>query len=234
MGIEADFAASGAVRFAAVFRQDDMTALGEALDAVLLGRPGRRLMAGPWMTVLPALTRIAAGLIGEAAFPVRAVVFDKTPQTNWAVAWHQDRTVAVCERVEAPGFGPWSTKDGMLRVAPPVEVLRGMVTLRLHVDACGPDNAPLKVALETHRQGAIAADRAAEVAAGHPLCVCHADAGDVWAYSTLILHASGRSRSARRRRVLQIDFASRPLPDGLRWRGLDQSAFRSDCIRSAL
>jgi hypothetical protein len=69
----ADFAASGAFRFPAVFAADDMTALGEKLDAVLLGRPGRRLTGGVWTTVLPALTEIAAGLIGEGAFPVRAL-----------------------------------------------------------------------------------------------------------------------------------------------------------------
>jgi hypothetical protein len=217
----ADFAATGAVRFPAVFRHDDMTALGGALDAVLLDRPGRRLTAGPWTAVLPGLTRIAAGLIGEAAFPVRAVAFDKTQATNWAVAWHQDRTVAVRERIDAEGFGPWSTKDGVLHVAPPVEVLQGMVTLRLHVDDCAADNAPLKVALGTHGLGVVAAGKAASVAAGHPLCICHAQAGDVWAYSTLILHASERSRSNGRRRVLQVDFAANPLPDGLQWKGLE-------------
>lgn len=216
----ADFAASGAVRFPAVFAHDDMTALGLALDAVLLGRPGRRLVDGRWADVLPVLTKIAADLIGDAAFPVRAVAFDKTPETNWAVAWHQDRTIAVQARVDAPGFGPWSTKDGVPHVAPPVEVLQGMVTLRLHIDLCDDNNASLNVALGTHRLGVVAADRASEVAAAHPILTCHADAGDVWAYSTLILHTSERSRSGQRRRVLQVDFAASALPHGLTWKGI--------------
>ncbi len=173
------------------------------------------------MSVLPRLTAIAAELIGEGAFAVRAVAFDKTPETNWAIAWHQDRTVAVRERVAADGFGPWSTKDGVPHVAPPVDVLRGMVTLRLHIDACGEANAPLKVALGTHRLDVVAADKAAEVASAHPLLACLADTGDVWACSTLILHASERSRIAGRRRVLQTDFAAGPLSGGLEWRGLD-------------
>ena len=219
--MDADFAASGAVRFPAVFTDHDMTALGVVLDAVLLGRPGRRLTEGAWTSVLPRLTRIAAGLIGEDAFPVRAVAFDKTPETNWMVAWHQDRTVAVRKRVETPGYGPWSTKDGVPHVAPPVEVLRGMVTLRLHIDACGDDNAPLKVGIGTHRLDVVAADKAAEISAMHPLLICQAEAGDVWACSTLILHASERSRANGRRRVLQVDFAARPLPGGLDWRGLE-------------
>jgi hypothetical protein len=220
---KADFTETGAIRFPAVFSRENMTALGAQLDAVLLGRPGKRLTAGPWVDALPPLTRIAAGLIGVGAFPVRAVVFDKTPETNWSVAWHQDRTIAVEIRIEVEGFGPWSTKGGQLHVAPPVEVLQGMVTLRLHIDDCDGSNAPLKAALGTHRLGVVPADKAAEVAAAHPLEVCRAEAGDVWAYSTLILHASERSRSNGRRRVLQVDYAAADLLGGLKWRGLAES-----------
>lgn len=215
-----DFLKDGAARFPAVFAHEDMTALGAQLDAVLLGKPGKRLTAGPWTAALPPLTRIAAGLIGEGAFAVRAVAFDKTPQTNWSVAWHQDRTIAVESRIEIQGYGPWSTKDGQLHVAPPVEVLQGMVTLRLHIDACGNDNAPLKAALGTYALGRVPADTAAGVAAAHPVQVCLAEAGDVWAYATLILHASERSRSQGRRRVLQVDYAAVGLPGGLKWKGL--------------
>jgi hypothetical protein len=129
--------------------------------------------------------------------------------------------VAVRERVDVDGFGPWSIKNGVPHVAPPVGVLEGMVTLRLHVDACGDNNAPLKVALGTHRLGVVEAHAAAEVAALHPVLVCLADAGDVWAYSTLILHASERSRANGRRRVLQVDFAANPLPPGLEWKGIE-------------
>ncbi len=217
----ANFTTSGAVRFPAVFSDDDMTALGEQLDAVLRGRPGSRLTSGAWTCVLPRLTKIAAELIGVTAFPVCAIAFDKTSEANWAVAWHQDRTIAVRERVETAGFGPWSTKDGTVHVMPPVSVLESMITLRLHLDACGDDNAPLKVALGTHRLGVIPADRAAAEAQAYPQLSCHADVGDVWAYATLILHASERSRTVARRRVLQVDYAAEALPIGLQWRGID-------------
>ena len=43
---------------------------------------------------------------------------------------------------------------------------------------------------------------------------CHAAPGDVWAYSTPILHASAPSQSVDHRRVLQLDFASGELPRG--------------------
>lgn len=213
------FAADGAAHYPAILNDEQVAATRAFLEPLLDSRPGRRLTELP-SDLLSPLTRIAAGLIGEGAFPVRAVAFDKTPETNWSVAWHQDRTVAVQSRIEVKGFGPWSTKDGQLHVAPPVEVLQGMVTLRLHVDDCDDDNAPLKAALGTHRLGVVAANKAAEVAAAHPIEVCHAAAGDVWAYATLILHASERSRSAGRRRVLQVDYAAADLPGGLKWQGL--------------
>lgn len=164
--------------------------------------------------------RIAAGLIGPDAFPVRAVLFDKTPDANWIVAWHQDRTIVVREKVEVDGFGPWSTKDGLLHVAPPIDVLAGMATLRLHLDDCDDDNAPLTVALGSHRLGYVPAAEAAAQALALPQHTCHATAGDVWAYSTPILHTSARSRADRRRRVLQVDYAAAPLPGGLEWLGL--------------
>src|SRR5450756_1282922 len=35
--------------------------------------------------------------------PVRAVYFNKTAEANWLVAWHQDLTIAVKERIDLPG-----------------------------------------------------------------------------------------------------------------------------------
>jgi hypothetical protein len=74
--------------------------------------------------------RIADGLIGPDAYPVRALLFDKTAANNWSLGWHQDRTIIVRERIETPGYGPWSIKSGLQHVAPPFHVLAGMTTLR--------------------------------------------------------------------------------------------------------
>lgn len=219
------FERDGAALFNGVLTPGEVADLRERLDPAIDGRPGRRLpddsATGDLLAVDGKVGRIAAGLISAAAKPVRAVLFDKTPDANWIVAWHQDRTICVRERIETPGFGPWSTKDGLLHVAPPIAVLEGMATLRLHLDDCDDDNAPLLVARGSHRLGYVRAGDAAAEAAEHPLFTCHAAAGDVWAYATPILHASERSRSDRRRRVLQIDYAAAPLPGGLEWRGLD-------------
>jgi hypothetical protein len=192
----------------------------EALASLPVDGAGKRLNDPRLPNLLRKVTALARTLIGPEAQPVRAVLFDKTEEANWAVAWHQDRTIAVCERIEVEGFGPWSSKDGVPHVAPPAELLQRMATLRVHLDPCGPDNAPLKVALGSHTLGRVAANEAAAKAAGHPIVECLAGPGDVWAYVTTILHASERARSPSHRRVLQVDYAAETLPGGLRWRGV--------------
>ena len=49
-------------------------------------------------------SRVADRLLGGGAFPVRANFFDKVPGANWKVGWHQDSTIAVQQRRDAPGF----------------------------------------------------------------------------------------------------------------------------------
>jgi hypothetical protein len=193
----------------------------EALRALSSDGPGARLRGTGLTALVETATEAAKSLIGAAAIPVRAVLFDKTVEANWAVAWHQDRTIIVRERREVEGFGPWSRKDGLQHVAPPIGVLEAMATLRLHLDPCGLNNAPLKVAVGSHKLGRVPASDVAARAAGHPELTCLAGVGDIWAYSTPILHASERARTPSRRRVLQLDYAATELPGGLRWAGIE-------------
>jgi ectoine hydroxylase-related dioxygenase (phytanoyl-CoA dioxygenase family) len=158
--------------------------------------------------------------IGRTARPVRALIFDKTAQRNWAVAWHQDRAIAVRERRDVPGFGPWSQKKGVAHVEPPLDIMAGMVTLRVHLDDCDDDNAPLLIARGSHRMGRVPDAETGAVVQRLAQAVCLARAGDVWVYATTIIHASGRARTPSRRRVLQVDYAGVSLPGGLEWLGI--------------
>ena len=217
------FERDGAVRVEGVLQAADIERLRALADEAVGDRPGARLGGDHWLASLlcdGAPARIAAGLSTPAARPVRAVMFDKSPAANWSVAWHQDRTIPVRERREVEDFGPWSLKDGVPHVAPPLEVLERMITLRLHLDNVDADNAPLRVAVGSHRLGRVAAGDAAERAKSIKGRVCLAGAGDIWAYRTPILHASDRASGDRRRRVLQVDYADFDLPGGLEWRGL--------------
>jgi ectoine hydroxylase-related dioxygenase (phytanoyl-CoA dioxygenase family) len=98
--------------------------------------------------------------------------------------------------------------------------MASMVTLRVHLDDCDDDNAPLLIAPGSHLLGRVLADAAADVARNIGPVACRAKAGDVWLYATPILHASERARAPRRRRVLQVDYAATKLPDGLEWLGV--------------
>ena len=168
----------------------------------------------------PAIHTIATQQLGPIARPVRAILFDKTPATNWSLAWHQDRTVVVRERHDVSSFGPWSRKAGLQHVEPPFSVLEAMLTLRIHLDDVPADNAPLLIAPGSHRLGRVAENMIDALIERCGTRTCLASAGDVWAYATPIVHASAAATAASHRRVLQVDFAGADLPLPLEWLGI--------------
>ncbi len=149
--------------------------------------------------------------------PVRAIYFDKSVDTNWLVPWHQDLTLALRNRAEVPGFGPWSTKDGIPHVQAPVELLAQMLTVRLHLDDADGSNGALRVLPGSHRWGRLWSSRIREMRGEQPEVLCAVSAGDALLMRPLLLHASGRSVSARHRRVLHLEYAGFTLPDTLEW-----------------
>ena len=200
----------------------------ERLERALAGLPPDR--AGLRLQGIPALSRllraggpigaVATGVLGSNARPVRAILFDKNEAANWALGWHQDRTIAVAERIDVAGFGAWTVKQGLLHVEPPFAVLAGMMTLRVHLDPVPASNGPLLIAPGSHRHGRIAEADIADIVARCGTMACEADSGDIWLYGTPILHASEAAAHPARRRVLQVDYAAADLPGGLRWRGV--------------
>lgn len=177
--------------------------------------------------------KIAASVLGPASLPVRAILFDKTEKTNWALGWHQDRTIVVRERRAVPGFGPWTRKQGMIHVAPPASLLARMVTLRVHLDPVPDTNAPLLIARGSHRLGALVEADIEATVARSKIFACLAGRGDLWLYATLILHASAAAKKPTRRRVLQVDYAAEPLSGGLEFLGI-QPAGRNAPAGSAV
>jgi hypothetical protein len=214
----------GAARHPAILSDDEVAALRSLADALPIGHAGVRLFGDPALRRLlgthGSVGHLAAAHLGHSARPVRAILFDKTAASNWAVAWHQDRTIAVRERRDVAGFGPWSTKASIVHVEPPFAIIERMITIRAHLDDCDTDNSPLMIAPGSHRVGRVAAKGAADVAERLSRRICLAAAGDAWIYATAIIHASERARVPRRRRVLHVDYAGADLPDGLDWLGV--------------
>lgn len=160
---------------------------------------------------------LMSDLLGAAAFPARAILFDKTDGANWGVPWHQDVAIAVTAQIETPGFGPWSVKDGVVHVQPPPSVLAGMATLRLHLDDCSANNGALRVLPGSHQHGELSSKAISDCAAKQPSTTCEMSKGGALVMRPLLLHASSPAKNPSHRRVLHVEYAATDLPNGLKW-----------------
>lgn len=165
----------------------------------------------------PEICTLIGTILGDKPMPVRGILFDKIPNANWKVPWHQDVTITVQEKVEAEGFGPWSIKADVLHVQPPAYVLENMISLRIHLDRCGEENGALRVLPGSHLYGRISGDRIAMIRSEVVEHVCAVGVGGALLMRPLLLHASSPSQTPEHRRVIHIDYARVNLPEGMRW-----------------
>jgi ectoine hydroxylase-related dioxygenase (phytanoyl-CoA dioxygenase family) len=165
----------------------------------------------------PVMRRLIESVLGTECQAVRGILFDKVPDANWKVPWHQDVTIAVQRRIESEGFGPWSMKGDVLHVQPPAAVLEKMLSVRLHLDPCGEANGALRVIPGSHRWGRIAEEQIPSIRATTSEHACVMGIGDVLLMRPLLLHASSASRVPDHRRVVHLDFAAAQLPPGMGW-----------------
>jgi len=202
-----------------VLNDDERAGLIDLLGHVN-GAGRRGLLAEPEVKKLawsPRLIDLVRPHLSTNPLPIRAIYFDKSPNANWLVPWHQDLTIAVQATADAPGFGPWSEKDGIPHVQPPAELLEQMLTIRLHLDAADESNGALRVIPGSHRQGRLSAEHIQEIRRRHTGIVCAATTGGALLMRPLLLHASSRSTSPRHRRILHIEYAGFALPPELAW-----------------
>jgi hypothetical protein len=85
------------------------------------GNPGIRLpMSRELLPLLGSSSKISREVVklGVDGAPVRLVAFNKSADANWGVPWHQDRVVAVRQRIECAGYSNWSPKDGFWHCEP--------------------------------------------------------------------------------------------------------------------
>jgi hypothetical protein len=165
-----------------------------------------------------AVRRLIDPILGCSARPVRALFFDKTPEANWPVLWHQDLSLAVAERHAVDGWGPWSTKAGIVHVQPPARVLEAMLAVRLHLDDCSTGNGQLRVLPGTHLLGRLSRERIKTLREEIGEVSCEAPAGAALLFRPLLLHASSPAKAPSHRRVLHFEFApENVLPKPLAW-----------------
>lgn len=184
----------------------------------------RRCLAVRRVSKSPEILAIARKYLGITARPVKAIFFDKTASSNWYVTWHQDLTIAVKEKIEFPGYGPWSIKDGIPHVQPPASVLERVTAIRIHLDDCSEENGALKFIAGTHKFGKLSSQDFSKLKEANEAICCSAAAGDVIVMSPLIVHSSSKATNPSQRGVLHIEYAAGSLAGGMAWNeasGLD-------------
>ena len=149
--------------------------------------------------------------------PVRLIAFDKSASNNWTLPWHQDRVIAVREKHEVPGFTNWSRKGSVWHVEPPLDLVRRMIFLRIHIDASTAENGAMEIVPGSHDHGLIPSPSVSSYAGSHTTEVMEAEPRDILALAMLTLHRSRPSQSTDRRRVLRLDLADFDLPKPLAW-----------------
>lgn len=160
---------------------------------------------------------LAASYLGSESRVVRVIFFDKTPSKNWLVSWHQDKTVAVNKKLDIQGWGPWSIKDKIHHVQPPIDVLEHMLTFRLHLDHTDKTNGCLSLIPKSHAMGLLTQQALTDVANNNSPIYCEADAGDLLVMKPHIIHSSSKSVKPGHRRIVHIEYSNFELPKNLKW-----------------
>jgi ectoine hydroxylase-related dioxygenase (phytanoyl-CoA dioxygenase family) len=197
-----------------VLEHAEMTRVLDALANAPLARTRagvRHVLAVPAVRRLAIdarLIAIAARLVGPSPIPFRATLFDKTPEANWLVPWHQDTALPLRSRIDDAEWGPWSIKAGVLYAHAPAWALETVVALRVHLDDSTAVNGPLRVLPDTHRLGVLTDGEIERLAHDVTPVECLAAAGGVVAMRPLTVHASSKSVNANPRRVLHIEYAA--------------------------
>jgi ectoine hydroxylase-related dioxygenase (phytanoyl-CoA dioxygenase family) len=176
--------------------------------APLEGAGARGMLELRWCRALAA--RVKARLVQSAILPaehvaVQCTLFDKRPDKNWLVALHQDVSIPVNARVPHPALGAWSEKEGVPFVQAPRTVLEA-----------------LRVVPGSHKQGQVDPKSVSELRETLGETTCLANRGDAVLMRPLTLHASSKSTTPTRRRILHFLFAPKTLPLGLEWRATAQ------------
>jgi ectoine hydroxylase-related dioxygenase (phytanoyl-CoA dioxygenase family) len=184
-----------------------------------IGRSGlRRSKAGVrHLLNVPAISSLALDsqliapvreVLGQDAFPFRATFFDKSPESNWLIVWHQDTALPVQARRDLAGWGPWSVKEGIHYAHAPADSLSQVLALRIHLDDSTASNGPLRILPGTHLMGVMDDDRLHDLATKIAPVDCIVLRGGIIAMRPLTVHASSKSQAEAPRRVLHIEYAA--------------------------
>jgi hypothetical protein len=181
----------------------------------------RALLAFPWCAELAHQLRrhaVLSALLPPVAVATQCTFFKKTPEKNWLVPLHQDRSILVRERVDSLECSGWSEKEGEIYVQPPTAVLADLVVVRVHVDACPAESGALRVVPGSHALGRLSKEQADSLRLGLGEQVVPVPRGGALVMRPLLLHASSKATNRSARRVLHFLFGPPGLPADLTWK----------------
>ncbi|WP_294311763.1 phytanoyl-CoA dioxygenase family protein [uncultured Chryseobacterium sp.] len=161
------------------------------------------------------LKTVISELFGNKYFVVKSIYFDKPETSNWYVAYHQDLTISVDQKMQLEGFGPWTTKQNQFAVQPPLDILENIYTIRIHLDDTDENNGALKVVPGSHIKDIYRPETIDWTIETEE--ICRVEKGGIMIMKPLLLHGSSRTTNGKRRRVIHIEFSERELPVGLNW-----------------
>ncbi len=161
------------------------------------------------------LKTVISELFGNKYFVIKSIYFDKPETSNWYVAYHQDLTISVDQKMQLEGFGPWTTKQNQFAVQPSLDILENIYTIRIHLDDTDENNGALKVVPGSHIKDIYRPETIDWTIETEE--ICRVEKGGIMIMKPLILHGSNRTTNGKRRRVIHIEFSERELPGGLNW-----------------
>jgi ectoine hydroxylase-related dioxygenase (phytanoyl-CoA dioxygenase family) len=148
-------------------------------------------------------------------FIVKSIYFDKPEQSNWFVSYHQDLTISVDRKVELYDYSKWTVKQDQFSVQPPLDVLKQIYTVRIHLDDTDENNGALKVVPGSHLKGVY---RPQDIDwSKETELICCVPKGGVMIMKPLLLHSSSRTTNNNKRRVIHIEFCNQELHQELKW-----------------
>lgn len=221
MNIQDELPQQGFAIVPAVYSAEEIASISDIIasehpDEVLFGMR-RFLQRTPELATSlfnPSLKSILHEML-PGCFCIQSIYFDKPPESNGFVPWHQDRIIFVKEKTETYGFKNWTQKENEYGVQPPAEYLGNIVTVRIHLDDADADNGALKVIPYSHSEGFM---RTASVSfSDSDATVCTVKAGAVMLMKPLLFHSSTRSATVQQRRVVHLEFCNLQLPQGMEW-----------------
>ncbi|TDX86304.1 phytanoyl-CoA dioxygenase family protein [Epilithonimonas xixisoli] len=161
------------------------------------------------------IKKIINEIFGDNYFVVKSIYFDKPEKSNWYVSYHQDLTISVDKKLDLKGFGPWTTKQNQFAVQPPIDYLKNIFTIRIHLHDTDENNGALKVVPNSHSKEIYRPETIDWNVETEE--ICSVNKGGIMIMKPLILHGSNRTTNNQKRRVIHIEFSNMELPEEINW-----------------